>query len=151
MSSQYPSRDTRCPNYLEISKNGLLQKPTPNPTLKSNARAKDKGKGKAKADSNNPIDGPTTRAPSRHPTIDADVESRLEINLNIGLNIDLNIDPNLDPPTLNQSIQSLALSLLEFGDLFDDGMEFECLYRLESTTKERSWAFNYFESTILEG
>jgi hypothetical protein len=48
MSSQHPSRDNVRLNYLEISKNGFLQKPmskpTPKPTPKSNARVNGKGK-----------------------------------------------------------------------------------------------------------
>src|SRR3979411_2848349 len=83
MSSQHPSRDNGLPNYLEISKNGLPQKPTLKPTPKPNARAK--GKGKAIEDAS------TGATASASATAGASASS------------DANIDPSLDTPIDQQN------------------------------------------------
>jgi hypothetical protein len=119
MSSQHPSRDNGLPNYLEISKNGLPQKPTLKPTPKPNARAK--GKGKA-------IEDASTGASASS---------------------DANIDPSLDTPIDQQNpyereldeidslIQNPSLSMAEFTDLYDDGVPFEQLRRTHTPAAGR--------------
>ena len=69
MSSQHPSCDNGRPNYLEISKNGLPQKPTLKPTPKPNARAN--GKGKAIED----VSIGASSSASSDPNIDPNLEA----------------------------------------------------------------------------
>jgi hypothetical protein len=65
MSSQHPSRDNVRLNYLEISKNGLLQKPTPKPNARVN------GKGKAIKD----VSIGASSSASSDPNIDPNLEA----------------------------------------------------------------------------
>ena len=73
MSSQHPSHDNVHLNYLEISKNGLLQKPTPKltpkPTPKPNARAN--GKGKATEDASIGASASASSDPNIDPNLEA--------------------------------------------------------------------------------
>ena len=125
MSSQHPSRDNGLLNYLEISKNGLLQKPTLKPTPKPNARAK--GKGKAIEDASTGASASASASASS----------------------DANIDPSLDTPIDQQNpyereldeidslIQNPSLSMAEFTDLYDDGVPFEQLRRTHTPAAGR--------------
>jgi hypothetical protein len=123
------SRDNGLLNYLEISKNGLPQKPTLKPTPKPNARAK--GKGKAIEDAS------TGATASASATAGASASS------------DANIDPSLDTPIDQQNpyereldeidslIQIPSLSMAEFTDLYDDGVPFEQLHRTDTPAAGR--------------
>src|SRR3981189_1209954 len=137
MSSQHPSRDNGLPNYLEISKSGLPQKPTLKPTPKPNARAK--GKGKA-------IEDASTGA-----SASASVSASVSASASAGASAssDANIDPSLDTPIDQQNpyereldeidslIQNPSLSIAEFTNLYDDGVLFEQLRRTHTPAAGR--------------
>jgi hypothetical protein len=76
MSSQYPSRDTRRLDYLEISKNGLPEKPTPIPTPKPTPKPNARAKAKAKA-----TEDASTNASTSASTSASDIDPNLNVSI----------------------------------------------------------------------
>ena len=113
MSSQHPSRDNGLPNYLEISKNDLPQKPTLKPTPKPNARAK--GKGKATEDA-------STGASA---TAGASASSDANIDPSLDTPIDQQIPYERELDEIDSLIQNPSLSIAKFTNLYNDRVPFE--------------------------